>query len=318
MPFDALHDDVDYLLGRYRFHYLTSGRDLLRVASAAPLHPPLLLANPDFGSPDRIPLAGRRQSLYQHLTGLFPLPGTQHEADMISPLLGTVPLVGSRASETAVRSAQAPQLLHIATHGLYLRDVDQPLPDNLQSDFPSFLLSDSMRSKNVAAPAAEQLPGETGAMNRSALALAGVLQGQYASSTTQDGLLTAEEARSLNLDGTQLVTLSACETGQGELSAGQGIYGLRRAFLIAGAETLVTSLWRVSDDATGELMTLYYRKLLDRKHPSDRLEAMISAMRELRSRPDGARTHPYYWAPFLVIGQNGPLRPLYNAKTQLR
>lgn len=110
------------------------------------------------------------------------------------------------------------------------------------------------------------------------------------------------------MEGTQLVTLSACETGQGALSAGQGIYGLRRAFLLAGAETLVTSLWRVHDQATGELMELYYRKLLDKKNPGDRLDAMTQAMKELRGREDGSRAHPYYWAPFLVIGKDGPLR----------
>lgn len=144
-------------------------------------------------------------------------------------------------------------------------------------------------------------------MNRSALVLAGIMQDHKDGYMDQDGLLTAEEARSLDLDGTQLVTLSACETGQGEPStAGQGIYCLPRAFLIAGAETLVISLWRVHDEATKDLMRLYYGKLLDRHTPGDRLGAMVEAMQELRHRPE--RSHPYYWAPFLVIGQDGPLR----------
>lgn len=81
---------------------------------------------------------------------------------------------------------------------------------------------------------------------------------------------------------------------------------MRRAFLVAGAETLVTSLWRVHDEATGELMTLYYKKLLDGTQLRDRLGGMVEAMQELRQRP--GRSHPYYWAPFLVIGQDGPLR----------
>ena len=149
-------------------------------------------------------------------------------------------------------------------------------------------------------------------MNRSALVLADVLSAYLRGGAERDGLLTADEARSLDLDGTQLVVLSACETGRGGLSAGQGVYGLRRAFLVAGAETLVTSLWRVSDDATGELMTLYYQKLLDPKKPGDRLGAMIEAMQELRGKSElhgkPGRSHPYYWAPFLVIGSDGPLR----------
>ena len=114
--------------------------------------------------------------------------------------------------------------------------------------------------------------------------------------------LTAEEARSLDLHGTQLVVLSACDTGQGELSVGQGVYGLRRAFLVAGAETLVTSLWQVSDAATGKPMTLYYQKLLKEKKGG--FAAMQEAMKQMRTQ----YKHPYYWAPFLVIGSDGPLR----------
>ena len=162
------------------------------------------------------------------------------------------------------------------------------------------------RSKLVGAAEAERLPGEVGAMSRSALVLADLRSAYLLGDAARDGLLTADEARSLDLDGTQLVVLSACETGRGGLSAGQGVYGLRRAFLVAGAETLVTSLWRVSDAATGELMPLYYKKLLDKQKPGDRLGAMVEAMQELRAQPD--RAHPYYWAPFLVIGSDGPLR----------
>lgn len=85
------------------------------------------------------------------------------------------------------------------------------------------------------------------------------------------------------------MVLSACETGKGALNVGQGVYGLRRAFLIAGAETLVTSLRRVHNDATGELTSLYYGKLFDKKKPRDRLAGMVEAMQELRQRP---RTSP--------------------------
>jgi CHAT domain-containing protein len=136
------------------------------------------------------------------------------------------------------------------------------------------------------------------------LVLAGAAQGDQAKSAAEDGLLTADEARSLDLFGTQLVVLSACDSGQGELSVGQGVYGLRRAFMVAGAETLVTSLWQVNDATTGKLMELYYQKLLKKK--KGRLEGMQEAMKEMRTK----YPHPYYWAPFLVIGRDGPLRPL--------
>jgi len=83
------------------------------------------------------------------------------------------------------------------------------------------------------------------------------------------------------------------------------VYGLHCTFLVAGAETLVTSLWRVSDAATAKLMPLYYQRLLDKQKPGDRRGAMVEAMQELRAWP--GRAHPYYGAPFLVIGSDGPL-----------
>ena len=105
----------------------------------------------------------------------------------------------------------------------------------------------------------------------------------------------------MNLWGTQLVVLSACDTGRGRETLGQGVYGLRRAFLVAGAETLVTSLWGVDDEVTKELMTVFYRRLLGGE---GRAEAMRKAALTIRQR----HPHPYDWAPFIVIGQPGPLR----------
>src|SRR5262249_42553379 len=141
-----------------------------------------------------------------------------------------------------------------------------------------------------------------GSLSRSVLLLAGAEHADAAADASHDGLLTAEEVRSLDLWGTQLVVLSACDTGRGALWAGQGGYGLRRAFLVAGAETLVTSLWSVSDAATGELMISYYQKLVQGRRA--RVTAMEEAMQDMKRK----RPHPYYWAPFIVIGQDGPLR----------
>jgi hypothetical protein len=115
-----------------------------------------------------------------------------------------------------------------------------------------------------------------------------------------DGLVTALELASMDLWGTQLVVLSACESGRGALVSGEGVYGLRRAVLAAGAETLVASLWSVDDATTAALMDHFYRELLA---GADRDQAMARAARRLRAegRP------PYYWAPFIVLGHTGPL-----------
>jgi CHAT domain-containing protein len=144
------------------------------------------------------------------------------------------------------------------------------------------------------------------------IVLAGAEHGARSPDPAHDGLLTAEEVRSLDLWGTQLVVLSACDSGKGAPSAGQGIYGLRRSFLAAGAETLVTSLWPIADKETVELMLSYYRRLV--KERKSRVAAMEEAMLEMKDR----RPHPYYWAPFIVIGQDGPLRHLALVKALQR
>ncbi len=117
----------------------------------------------------------------------------------------------------------------------------------------------------------------------------------------EDSLVTALELAGLNLWGTQLVILSACDTGRGDVKRGEGVYGLRRALLVAGAETVVTSLWKVNDDATRQLMERYYRHLLA---GHGRTRALLEAMRELRRK----LPHPHYWAAFTALGSDAPLQ----------
>jgi CHAT domain-containing protein len=105
----------------------------------------------------------------------------------------------------------------------------------------------------------------------------------------------------LNLWGTQLVVLSACDTGRGDVLLGQGVYGLRRSLVVAGAETVVMSLWKVNDNATSQLMEDYYRNLLAGQ---GRGAALREAMRALRL----THPHPHYWAPFIALGRDAPLR----------
>jgi hypothetical protein len=134
---------------------------------------------------------------------------------------------------------------------------------------------------------------------RSGLVFAGVNRGK---SGKDDGTLTALEAAQLNLDGTKLVVLSACETAVGEARSGDGVYGLRRALVIAGAETLVMSLWQVSDAATRELMEAYYAGLLGGGGRGEPMRQVQLAMLK-----DPGRAHPYYWASFIVSGNPSAL-----------
>ena len=130
---------------------------------------------------------------------------------------------------------------------------------------------------------------------RSGLALAGANQGK---SDRDDGLLTALEAAGLNLWGTKLVVLSACDTGVGEVKNGDGVYGLRRALAQAGAETQVMSLWPVADTDTRDLMVGYYKGLQSGQGRGDALRQVQLQM--LRSRQ---HRHPHYWASFIQSGE---------------
>jgi hypothetical protein len=122
-----------------------------------------------------------------------------------------------------------------------------------------------------------------------------------------DGLLTALELAGMNLYGTQLVVLSACETGVGDNSSGEGVYGLRRALVMAGVQSQVISLWTVADDSTADLMSDYYQRLLDTENPVGRHEALREAQLAMLHGEDVTRRHPYHWAAFIASGDWRPL-----------
>jgi hypothetical protein len=136
---------------------------------------------------------------------------------------------------------------------------------------------------------------DTNPLLRSGLALAGA---NLRSDLHSEGILTASEVSSLNLWGTKLVTLSACQTGVGEVKNGEGVYGLRRAVFMAGAETLVMSLWAVSDAVTREMMTGYYGGLKEGLGRGDALRRARLAMLGRKNRQ-----HPFYWASFIQAGE---------------
>ncbi len=301
IPFAALVDERDrYLVEAYRLTYLTSGRDLLRLQHSIPnSQVPVLIANPDYDRPgyppEEIQLAASKPSEENRRSAELAnlqfdsLPGTAEEADVIALLLPeAIVLTQSQATENALKQVQSPRLLHIATHGFFLRDVQPPTSS---VTLPSLQV--------VPAPGNSSLPeissnGNVNPLLRSGLALAGF---NPRKSSGEDGVLTAFEATGLNLLGTQLVVLSACETGLGDVVNGEGVYGLRRAFVIAGAESQMISLWKVSDSGTKDLMSAYYQKLLTGE---GRSEALQKTQLELLQIPK--YRHPYYWAAFIFSG----------------
>ena len=323
VPFGALVDDSGrHLIQRFTFTYLTSGRDLLRMkTAAAPRRGPVIIANPTFDAgPDadaarakagggvspRPPVSRgvRSRDLRGHKW--TPLPGTAREAAALARLLtGAQVLEGSKATEAALKKVSGPRILHIATHGFFL--PAEPLP---QEDAPPGMGGGGGAGAGAAGMSSSppsifgppQMADQTGPENpllRSGLALAGA---NDLDSGGDDGILTALEASGLDLWGTQLVVLSACETGVGKVTEGDGVHGLRRALVIAGARALVMSLWQVDDSATRKLMTGYYKRLEQGEGRSEALRQVQLEM--LRS---GRYSHPYYWAAFVPSGDWTPL-----------
>ncbi len=298
VPFAALIDERQSpLADQFAFVYLTSGRDLLRLQARAPSREGVLVvAAPDYDDaeglvearspPVQVASSSRRSA--DIANGAFlPLPATTDEAQAIRGFFpdATV-LTGRAATEAALKGVHGPRILHLATHGFFL--PDQPGTGPSRRDLEAltlFPLDDD--------------PGPENPLLRSGLALAGA-NGFH--SGGEDGLLTALEVASMDLVGTRLVVLSACETGVGATPQGEGVYGLRRALVLAGAESQVMSLWAVDDDTTRDLMVAYYGRLA---RGEGRAEALRLAQREIATSP--GRAHPFFWASFIPIGAWGPL-----------
>ncbi|HKX26875.1 MAG TPA: CHAT domain-containing protein, partial [Blastocatellia bacterium] len=296
IPFAALVDEEGrYLVERYTISYLTSGRDLLRLQASEPSQtPPLVVANPIFGRAATTRTAGDSPAGDQGPIDsgplLFrPLPGTQGEALAIKAVMPEASLLlRGAATEAALKQARSPRILHIATHGFFLDEREEPLTE-MRGAFGRDSLRIPVRRLN------EWVAHIKDPLLRSGLALSGANLGK---SQGDDGVLTALEAAGLDLRGTKLVVLSACETGVGEIQNGEGVQGLRRALVLAGSESQVMSLWPVADQGSKELMIQYYRALRKGAGLSDGLRQV-----QLKMLKSKTRQHPFYWAAFIQSGE---------------
>lgn len=207
------------------------------------------------------------------------LPATEDEIKILDSELkkknwNTHLFIKEEASEKNLKALKDEELLHIATHGFFLSDVDfvdAPQTDNEEME------------KFIRNP-----------LFRSGILLAGASAGRDALGD-EDGVLTAYEAMNLSLDKTQLVVLSACETGLGEIRNGEGVYGLQRSFIVAGAQAVMMSLWQVDDVATQELMTEFYSNWLGGE---EKFQAFRKAQLTMKQKYET----PFYWAAFVMVG----------------
>jgi CHAT domain-containing protein/tetratricopeptide (TPR) repeat protein len=221
---------------------------------------------------------GLRGGLLRHMRGeggITVLPGTQVEINQIAKISRNPEIfMEAMASEGLVKQVISPMILHIATHGYFLEDDETSASEKTSQYTPSPLL-------------------------KAGLLLAGsenfLKSGTPVNDDGDDGILTAYEAMNLNLDITDLVVLSACETGLGVVKNGEGVYGLQRAFKMAGAQSMIMSLWSVDDAATQQLMSLFYQE-------RTKVEDPHAAFRNAQQKLKEIYPHPFYWGAFIMVG----------------
>jgi len=262
--------DGTYVKDKHELVLVSSTRQLAQtsVASAA-AKTTVLVGFPNYGKGN----------------SLAPLPGTQKEVQQISAMAKTAGspadvYMQDQATETLLKDkVNSPRILHIATHGFFLQDVTETQGDKVLG------VEIGKAKENPLLRSGLFLAGAENAMNN--------IEGKEVSSS-DNGILTAYEVLNLNLEQTDMVILSACETGLGEIKGGEGVYGLQRAFQVAGAGSVIMSLWKVNDEATQELMVNFYREFLK---SGDKQAAFAKAQNALRTK----YAEPYYWGAFVMM-----------------
>lgn len=262
--------DGQYLINHFDITILGNSRDLLTLKNRKTVPPArnaTLLGFPDYGGESIVALPGTRAEV-EAITSILKPSG--YQLNILTQLA---------ASEAKLKDVKSPELLHIATHGYFLADVEK-----------------SGSAFGIHVENANDNP-----LLRSGLMLAGAAKTVTGSAapnlqSNDNGILTAYEAMNMNLEGTQLIVLSACETGLGDVKAGEGVYGLQRAFLVAGADALIMSLWKVDDAATQQLMKSFYANWIRLR---DKQKAFKQAQQQLMT----TYQEPYYWGAFVMMGQ---------------
>ena len=316
IPFEVLQrPDGKYLIESYIFNYLAAARDLLLFGQIEEKGGKvLLMGDPDFDLKEdqrtaeikklSLKEVGNAESIKRssnmrgfHFTRL---PGTAEEVRSIQGLFDEQSVnvyTGKRALEDVLKQMETPSILHLATHGFFLRDLEFENTEKEPFD----------RGIKIF-PAGQKKPDKKinieNPLLRSGFALAGANIALESDETGRsDGIVTAEKILGLNLRGTEMVVLSACGTGLGEVETGEGVFGLRRAFSRAGAKSLVMSMWDVPDRETKELMVEFYRVIIGGKLNRCRAlrKAALKEMAIVQERY--GNKNPFYWGAFVFLGE---------------
>ena len=267
---NTLKNEDGFVFDRWNIELLTTSNDILDVKARKNesfSKPAILFGDIDYGS-----------------KSILELPGTKKEVETIHALLtksgiASQMYTGLDASESMVKNAEPHSIYHFATHGFFLSDVSSLPKERVFGIQPEIAQEQPMLRAGILFAGAGQTYD-------------GINHKEY--SVTDNGVLTAYEALNLPLENTELVVLSACETGLGDVKAGEGVYGLQRAFLVAGTKRLIMSLWKVDDEATQALMSEFYKILTS---SNDVRSAFKQSQKKLKS----THPEPYYWGAFVLI-----------------
>jgi CHAT domain-containing protein/tetratricopeptide (TPR) repeat protein len=299
IDFNALPINENQLFGeKYKVHVLSSPSELIDYKSAT-LNPKNNLELILYGGIDyNVTLAKEKQienndsvtsnTIYEELgnrAGYSKLDGTLKEVEEISQNaqkngFNSKLFKEGNATEESIKALDGnatPYVLHIATHGFFFENIKQEIPKDV--------ISIEKKHQSFEDP-----------MQRSGLLLAGANKfwtKTNEKSTTDDGILTASEISNLDLSACQLVVLSACETGLGQINGSEGVFGLQRAFKMAGVKNIIMSLWKVPDDQTAELFNLFYEECFAGKTMHDAFQIAQTKMK--------VKYAPYYWAGFILL-----------------
>jgi CHAT domain-containing protein/tetratricopeptide (TPR) repeat protein len=302
LPFDALPiPNGRRIIDDFTISYIATARDLVRseCEDVAPRSLPVVIADPayDLHCP---PIANQSPQFVA-------LEGTRREGELVAQLLGVVPWMGNEARAARLREVRGPGIMHLATHGYALRR------HSVTHEFAISLLHHMFEQSHDEPPKAiRDVTSLEDPLLRSGLAFAGANSWLVDRSIgSAESLLTADEILGMDLRGTCLVVLSACETGLGDVTAWEGVFGMRRTFQLAGAKTVIASLWKVPDVQTQTLMLAMYRHLLDGQSRVDALRQAQLAVKE--QYPD-----PRNWAGFICLGDPRPIEWLRDARLTYR
>ena len=292
IPLEVLISDRGTLMDQFEITYLSSGRDILRWEGGGQGKDAVVIANPDLDlSEEKRPAtpaqpgmetSSFRGSVSKQLSNLRfkNLPAGSLEAREVAHFLRgkQIPVqlyTARQALEEVLLSVESPRVLHLATHGYFLEDQRQ---DDIGQE--SFL------------PGIPDADWEDPSL-RSGIVLAGA--NRSLAEGRDEGLVSAMKIEGIQLHGTELVVLSACDTGVGTVRGGEGVFGLKRSFVLAGAQTLILSLWKIPDDTTRLLMNRFYSLWTS---GLSKAEAFHKARQEIRRNHE----NPFYWAAFQLVG----------------